>query len=442
MSEEREGEALERYRNAYLELRGALHDRTTDLPAYPLLAGTLRTWLDTRRHVGVVHVEAANLVLVESIYGWQVFDRILARMAAAMRACLGAELPADTRLAIDAVPAERLVAFVPSDHQGRDIDPVALSRFAADVKARLEETFDDEDFGSLSPQLAFRVGYAILSDNPFYRLERRIHGAVAEARSLEDRRELQRERVWRSELHRILRDRSISVLFQPVVELASRRILGYEALSRGPKDSALEMPRAMFALSDRVGAAVDLDRVCRSAALSASEAVAGWGKLFLNVHPACLGDPDWRGGVGNVLDASARSASDLVLELSERRLGDDVDQFSHACGELRREGFGIALDDVGTGYASLRTLEKVRPDFVKVDVSLVRGIDVDLIRQEAMVSIVRSATRVGASVVGVGVETEAEAEVLRDSGTAYGQGYLFAGPSPLGALLRSQTDNG
>lgn len=434
MDPERGDDPIERYRNAYFRLRGVLHDRNTDLPAYPMLNDTLRSWLEDRRAVGVVHVEAANAGLVESLYGWQIFDRVVARMAATVRECVGRVLPASALLAVDAVPGERVVAFIPADDEGHEVDQAALGRMAAALRARLEEAFDEDDFATLSPRLAIRAGHAFVTLDPFFRFERRVHAAIEEARSLPSRRERGRDRAWRAELEQILRDEMISVLFQPVVSLASEEVLGFEALTRGPKDSALEMPRALFAVSDRVGSAAALDRLCRTTALRASLAALGRGKLFLNIHPACVGDRDWRESAGSVLREFGRGPRDLVLEMSERRIGDEADAVARACGALREEGFGIALDDVGTGYASLLTVETIRPDFLKLDASLVRGIDADLVKQEALASVVRVGERVGAPVVAVGVETRGEADALMAGGASYGQGFLYAGPAPIAAF--------
>lgn len=426
--------ALERYRNAYLKLRGALHDRNTGLPAYPVLVDALRGMLDQRRQVGVVHVEAANLDLVESLYGWQVFDRVLARASDTLRESVGIELPAGAMLAVAGVPGDRFVVFIPEGPQGADADGAWLAKLAGQLRARLEQAFDDDDdLAGISPRLEFRAGWSLLSENPFYRFERRVQQAVEEARAQHRRREQRRDQASRAELRRILRDEAISVLFQPVLDLGTRRVFGFEALTRGPVGSLLEMPRAMFALSGRMGAGADLDRLCRSAALRASAAMRGGGKLFLNVLATSLADPEWkRGAVTALLDSAARRPEDVVLEVSERSLGQQPQEHARACDELRSLGFGLALDDVGTGYASLLALEALRPDYLKVDASLVRGIHEQLIKRELFTSIVQAAARIGAPVVAVGVEAEEEADTLRRAGASYGQGYLFALPGPAG----------
>jgi EAL domain-containing protein (putative c-di-GMP-specific phosphodiesterase class I) len=133
-------------------------------------------------------------------------------------------------------------------------------------------------------------------------------------------------------------------------------------------------------------------------------------------------------GVASALRDAGLEPSDLVLEVSERRADADPELFAASARRVREGGFGLALDDVGTGYATLGTLERVRPDFLKMDVSIVRGIHENLIKQEMLASLVHIARRLGAEVVAEGIETAAETATLRAAGARFGQGYLFARP--------------
>jgi hypothetical protein len=150
MDAELQVDALEHFRNGYLRLRSALHDRTTRFPSYPLLFDELRTLLDARRHLGVVHVEPLNIDLVESLYGWQVFDRTMAQLAAVVAAMPGAELPTGTLLAVGGVPADRFVAFIPDAATGRALTHEDMAATAAAVKLR-SAALDEERSPSWRP---------------------------------------------------------------------------------------------------------------------------------------------------------------------------------------------------------------------------------------------------------------------------------------------------
>lgn len=418
------------YRTRYLKLRSVLHDRNTDLPAFPLLFDRLRTALDGRRGVGVLHVELANLEMVESLYGWQVFDRIVARVARLLREAVGRELPGATLLALNGVAGDRFVLFLPQREDGSEPDGAWLGKVGGKVGRKLERALDSAEFVGLSPKLCARVGHALLLDNPFYRFERCVYSAVEQAREAPERRERRRELSWGEELEQIIQSATVATVFQPIVELAGRELLGHEACARGPLDSMFESPRAMFALGGRVGVSAELDRLCRERALLAFSAGLGAGKLFVNALSTsfALGEGHaerLRATLGELEIAPG----DLVLEFSERGADADPDPFCERLERIREKGFAIAIDDVGTGRAGLQTIERVQPDYVKLDASLVRNIQDNLIQQELLLTLARLAERIGAAVIAEGIETPAEAAAVAQGGARYGQGFHFAHPS-------------
>ncbi len=416
-----------------LRLSSVLHDRITGLPAFALLVDELRAELDGRRCLGVLHFELVGLDVVETLYGWQVFDRIVARAAAVLRDAIGRELPSRTLLGINAVAGERFGAFVLEDQRGVEVTAPVLARLARAAAARLDRDLGaSPELAGLVPALEVRAGHALLSLDPFFRFERRVAAAIERARAVPDRKLRRRERSVAEELERILRDEEIRTLFQPVIDLRSHAVLGYEALARGPGGGPLEMPRALFLASDRLGRTLDLDRTCRAAALraSAEARIAPAGTLFVNVVPQSLGSA--AGDAAQALAGLSRAPGPVVVELPERAADADPEGFLEAVRRARESGLGVALDDVGTGWASQALVERVRPDFVKIDPSLVRGIERSLIKQEILRSVVRIANSLGASIVAEGIEARDEAEVVLAAGAQYGQGFLFARPGPHG----------
>jgi len=383
MEPTRTEDALEQYRNEYLRLKSAVCDRITGLPAYTLLIDDLRTLLDVRRHVGVIHVEPVNLGIVESLYGWQAFDRTTAGLAEALLALPGTDLPGSARLAAGSVPADRFVVFVPDGPSGTEIDHAILAELAAAVKLKLDAALEqDAAAAALSPRLLVRTGYALLSEDPFYRFERRLHAAVDEARRLPERRAERRDLAWGEELRKMIREARVRTL-------------------------------------------------CHESAFREAAGFAPAGKLFVNVLPETLADPKFSGGaMRDLAVATGRKPADVVVEISERAVGGATESCVAACAALRAGGFAIAIDDAGTGAAGATLIDRLKPDFVKVDASLVRGIDANLLKQEIFGSLVGAGSASGAAVVAVGVETAREAGVLRALGARYAQGYHFAAPEP------------
>jgi EAL domain-containing protein (putative c-di-GMP-specific phosphodiesterase class I)/CheY-like chemotaxis protein len=214
------------------------------------------------------------------------------------------------------------------------------------------------------------------------------------------------------------------VAFQPIVRWSERAVFGYEALVRSDEPT-LNTPRLLFDAAERLGRERDVGRAVRAAVADAAPLAPAETMLFLNVHALDLGDETLY-GTGAPL---TRHAGQVVLEITERtslsRSGD-----VRACiSRLRKLGFRIAVDHLGTGYAGLSSFSQLEPDVAKVDMSLVRGIDVS----PRKASIVRSMLTVcqrelGTYVVCEGVETESERDTLMELGADLLQGYLFARP--------------
>jgi len=420
-------------RAEWLKLRSVVHDRVTGLPALPLLFDRLRTELDERHQLGVLHLEVSDLALVESLYGWQVFDRIVERVAGVVDDAVGSLLPAAALVALNGVAGDRFVIFLPERPDGAEADPEWLAGLATGLAARIDALLDQTMFAGLSPRLQARAGHALLWVDPFYRFERRVYAAVDEARTMHERLRDRRERGWAQELRRIIRDGAISTVFQPVVELASREVLGFEALSRGPKGSFFEMPRAMFSVSSRLGVEAELDRLCRDLALRECGRSLNGGKVFVNLAPGSLTDPRALLAAVDALLVETRVAAErLVFEVRERAAERELERLAVALETIRDHGFDVALDDVGTGYATLQTLERVQPQFLKIDSSLVRDVDRGLLKQELLRSVIQIAGRIGARVIAEGVESEGEAATLSELGAQFGQGFLFARPAARG----------
>jgi EAL domain-containing protein (putative c-di-GMP-specific phosphodiesterase class I) len=188
-----------------------------------------------------------------------------------------------------------------------------------------------------------------------------------------------------------------------------------------------ETPKAMFGFSDRMRISALLDSVCRKRALHAARGLGSGKKLFLNSLPAALLDPRF---VEDLRATDTPPATGVVLEITERTGIGDFEAFGRRLEKIREHGFQVAIDDVGTGYSSLQTISEVRPEFLKIDLSLVQRIHQNLIKQEIVSSILQLGERIGASVIAEGIESEEEVEALREFGVRLGQGYFLGAPAP------------
>ena len=218
-----------------------------------------------------------------------------------------------------------------------------------------------------------------------------------------------------------------TMVYQPVVRLADRAVVGAEALARF--HDALERPPChWFSEAMEVGLGADLELQ------AISNAVQGFSRrwkedinqhLAVNVSAATLIDSDL-----SPLLRGLRTDR-LILEVTEHEPISDYIRLDRAVASLRRTGVKLAVDDTGSGYASLHHVLKLHPDFVKLDISITRGVDSDISRRAMIASVQDFAEQTACTVVAEGIETEAECATLRDIGVQLGQGYLLGRPGPI-----------
>lgn len=232
-----------------------------------------------------------------------------------------------------------------------------------------------------------------------------------------------------SALSSILTQHSVHSLFQPIVCLSERRILGYEALSRGPSNSPLHSPINLFAVARHAGRLTELEIACRESACRRFSQQKLDGKLFLNVSPESLLEPQYQSGQTlKLLQHLGIPASRVVIELTEQTPTDDFQLLYNALHHYRDMGFSIALDDLGAGYSSLRLWSELRPDYVKIDRHFIDGIHLDAVKREFVGSILQIAKASRAQVIAEGIELAEELTVLTEMGVDLVQGYFICRP--------------
>ncbi|KIF55860.1 diguanylate phosphodiesterase [Pseudomonas fluorescens] len=232
-----------------------------------------------------------------------------------------------------------------------------------------------------------------------------------------------------SALSSILTQSGLHSLFQPIICLSERRILGYEALTRGPSNSPLHSPIALFAVARQAGRLSELEIACRQSACRRFNEQQLPGKLFLNVSPESLLEAAHQPGrTLQMLQDLGIAPSQVVIELTEQPPIDDFQLLQTALHHYRAMGFSIALDDLGAGYSSLRLWSELRPDYVKIDRHFIDGIHQDALKREFVGSILQIAKASRAQVIAEGIELPEELAVLTEMGVDLVQGYLLGRP--------------
>ena len=224
----------------------------------------------------------------------------------------------------------------------------------------------------------------------------------------------------------------LSMVFQPIVATASHPPVGFEALARfdgAPRRG----PDAWFAEAAAVGLGVELELAAVRLALRALPDLPADAYLALNVSPGSV--------VSGRLDDALRSVAGnrIVLEITEHQMVETYDGLETALRDLRRRGVRIAVDDAGAGYASFRHILRLRPDVIKLDITLTRDVDTDRSRRALASALIGFARETGSSIVAEGVETPAELATLRRLGVDAAQGYHLGRPGLLSQVVKEHS---
>jgi EAL domain-containing protein (putative c-di-GMP-specific phosphodiesterase class I)/DNA-binding NarL/FixJ family response regulator len=250
-------------------------------------------------------------------------------------------------------------------------------------------------------------------------------GVIEELAGLLHARRRSEERSQRREerIRRVLDDNLLHTVYQPICTLAGSTV-GAEALARfrGPPSRG---PLRWFAEADEVGLLRELELAAVRVALTALPDLPEHIFLSVNVSPSTLAT------AGFLRLIAGSDSARVVVEITEHARINDYDSLGEALDAVRAFGVRVAIDDAGAGFASLRHILRLEPEFIKLDRTLIDGIEADRSRQALAAGLISFAEKIDATIVAEGIERPAEVEALSDLGVRYGQGYFFARPAPL-----------
>lgn len=243
---------------------------------------------------------------------------------------------------------------------------------------------------------------------------------------------------WHTLLHadsliQVLERNSLKVHFQPIIDVNNMRVHGYECLARGMlANGDIMNPGTMFAMAKKTGLLFNLDRQCRETAIRAAAEHGISEHIFINFLPTAIYNPEFclRDTIRWVEELEL-DPNRIVFEVVETESVQDMDHLKRILSFYRRSGFLTALDDVGSGYASLNTFALLGPDVLKIDMELVRDVHLTEVKQSVIRALKMIAELAGAKVLAEGIETDAEFSWLKDLGIDYAQGYYFGKPAPV-----------
>jgi EAL domain-containing protein (putative c-di-GMP-specific phosphodiesterase class I) len=236
-------------------------------------------------------------------------------------------------------------------------------------------------------------------------------------------------------LHKIMKNNSIATFFQPILKLNSGETIGFEALNRPAETSLFPNTEDFYEFVGKSNQVFLFECFCRNISLKRfmerlnGHLFQGSKLLFINIHPCVLMDSKYHSGETlQLLSNLGIDPNQVVFELTERSAVTDFAMFEKVLSHYRSQGFRIAIDDVGSGYNSLKTLVYLKPEFIKLDKSLIQNIDQNREQQQLVKLITEYAKQSETEIIAEGIERAKELAFIRQLGIDYAQGFALGKP--------------
>jgi EAL domain-containing protein (putative c-di-GMP-specific phosphodiesterase class I)/CheY-like chemotaxis protein len=402
-----------------------LFDRASGLPTVPMVLSRLKEMLIEQSEIGIVYVDIEQFEAIEAEYGWAFFDEFLR--------CAGEAVVTEARARFPkALVAANLVGgssfYIFFESRGTDLrQEAAFDTVANDVREKLISAMRERFPNMQQGQIGFFVGAARIDYRPQIRLERQVYQGMQTAGDAVRDAEQQRKKQLTRELRDIIRRKRVTTLFQPIVWAQQGTVFGYEVLTRGAPNSSFRNSDMLFGFARDAKLAWALETVALEAALKRLRSFDLTGrKYLLNLEAEMFEESEFR--IHEMVSFFSEHRGHFVFELTERAAIEDYAVFRRLLDEFRDKGIEVAIDDAGSGYASLEAIAALSPDYLKITKGLVSTLADEPIKQDLVKMLVDLGGKIGAKTLAEGLETIEEYEWCRDLGVDLLQGYYLAHP--------------
>lgn len=410
-------------RAGFSDLKTSSESRSNILSVLP--KKLIRIW-DNSKPLGVIWVSIKAFSLFTKVFGEEAAQMVLERLSRILET-VGRQVIGDCRfLMVERVDRGALGMMFQNGSLSLD----TLNDRALSIKVAARHQLSQDVVQLTGQNLYLDVGYGIINENRedqlAYQLFQTLNDAGQMAAGALDPTRL----PIMEEFRRLIDVPLLYSVYQPVVDLSNGEIMGWEALARGPGQGHFASPKTMFDFAEEVGTLFQLERACRQQAVKDLGRTESGQKLFLNIHPQTLGDPDFRSGeTKGLLAEFGLKPENVVFEITERHSIRDFTLFHRTLDHYRNQGFLVAIDDAGTGFSGLNRIAMLRPDYIKADMSLVRGASSNPVQRALLETLAIFADKIGCSVIGEGIENESDLSCLISTGVHYGQGFYLGRPA-------------
>jgi len=410
---------MNRLRNG--RLHSAFNHPRSDTP--PASQNRLRELVRAGQDFDILLINVRDFPLLRELYGRELSQEVENQLITVLRRVVSARLNAQPAC-MTLEPGEYLLCW-PS--QGGD--PRTLHDTAYEIKLIAQREANAHLLRWAGRELDLGFGCSRLDGSENSR-ETRLFQAVNEARLRAKMRMDLSQLSLSAEFNAILNEKKVRAVFQPIADFGTGTIMAWEALARGPEGSAFQCPAVLFDFAEQSGKLFALERLCRERAIGTLGSIAPGQKLFLNIHPKTMADPEFtHGKTLELLQDAGLTPDNIVFEITERHSINEFALFHRTLDHYRSQGYLVAVDDAGAGYSGLTSVAQIRPEYIKIDMSLIQGIDKDPVKRALIETFVTFADKIGSKIIAEGIESQGQAACLIDIGVHYGQGFYLARPA-------------
>ncbi|MBU1078675.1 MAG: EAL domain-containing protein [Spirochaetes bacterium] len=382
-------------------------------------------------YLKILLIDASKINRIEFEYGKQIYREVLDALCYVITSMRENQLRKEDIITVNHHEGDQYYIFLSRSRMEKKFQSNDLENVAERIMSYINKHMFGTVYSLIKKRPTINVGYAITVYNPLVQEERLIDKLIEDAKIMAHYKEFKASMRNKEKLQELIIKEEIKTIYQPIVNLINKKIIGYEALTRGPKNTEYENPYVLFNIAEETGLLFELDRICRRQAFINAKGIAKGAKLFVNILPSTIHDPVFRGKyLKDFLSDLKINPHNIVLEVSERQVIENFEVFKKASQYYSDIGFAIAIDDTGTGYSNLQSLIKLKLQYIKVDISLIRNVNRNSLKQKLVKALSQLAETMKADVIAEGIETKEEMDVLIDLGVLYGQGFLFARPAP------------
>ncbi|ADL12394.1 EAL domain-containing protein [Acetohalobium arabaticum] len=412
--------------NGYI--RENLTDTLTDLPIIPVFHDKLHKYLKIEgKNVGVVCLDIVNFSHIEKEYGYKACEKILLGLTDILDDICDNLVRAEDKIGISNRGGDDFIIFLAGLEDTITEAEKSLQIVANRIKSQAVDRLNKRDY--IEKSLNLYVGYTVISGKNVKRVESAVYKAIKEADKRAKDEEYQKWIKKKNRLAEIIDQEQIQILYQPLISLQSGEKMGYEALTRGPEGSEFERPDYLFGFAKETDLLLDLEHLCRRKSIIDATDFLDGERLSINVSPEVIEVDDFKKGVTEQLISDLEmNKKNIIFEITEKTAINNFDIFRKTLKHYYGQGYQIAVDDVGAGYANLQTISELHPQYIKLDMSLVRKVNIDTTKEALLEALINFAHRIDAKVIAEGIEDYDELEKLIELGVDYGQGYLIQHP--------------